>query len=1128
MAVVGSAEIVVRAITDGLKKDIKDALKDLRPVVAKEGQKAGKIYSDSFNEGMRGQLGDGLGDSLRDATRDATDGIPDIVDDVMDDVEDNMEDGGRRGGNAFGRGFLRSKFANSAIAASKAFTTVFAIGNVVGAGVSALVGVLSALVSSLFSVAASASQAAGALGVLPGIYTSIAQAAGVAKLAISGVGDAFKAGITAEDAGTKASELSAAAAELAGKKGKAARELAVSAQEAATAANEEFNKALSKLSPAAQSFVKYLIEVKDQFKVIKLSAQEGLFPGVEEALRAIVESNTIEKIATGFQRTGELVGEAAAGIADMFALGAKNNLTKFLEANNRIIEVFVDRGGAGENVLTKLVRLFIRLRLAVQPVTERFAIWIASLIRGAAWATNTAEEVDNLAEFFNKAGDRAALLGDIGKNLIGIFINLGKAASPAGTGLLKSFRAYTRELRNTTNVKQDNLRRYFRDVAETLRSVANLTRAIGRGLADLGDNNGLRGFVDGLQPAVQSFTNIGNAMASAGPDMAIFISQIAEILEAFADTEALQLFFEILNSVLGVIIDFVKTDFGGWLLATVGTIAAVTRSIGLMRTVAVLAFKILIGGTLSAARSFDTLTRSVTRTRVALTQSQAYSTATTRMGRLSAAAGIAATKLRTMVGPALRTAGPLAALAIASNDSTRNIEGSSVAIGALTGAMLGPWGAAAGGAIGLIQEISSSSGDASGAIDTLRESIEKGLPPLKIQADEAAAREEVENFRHNVENAWGSEGMNLEAGFQWSKNALDGLFTGRDEIGDLEASLDEATEAGDKYTRAIRQARIEQRRFADGYVDMVDRVGLSAVAVSEDFKALTRAINVQQEAMLNSLDADFALANTLRDVDKRVKEGKKGFDENTEAGYTNYQTLLSVAAALNRTKKPYKDKVEQLREVARSMGASKERTQEFILALLKVPKKKQFDYSVKFDRDRLTDALRLIKDLPKDAQTFIRQKGIPESVKEIDKLVKKYELSEKDRETLVELKDKASGTIDTIKDKLKDLDGTTAQVGINILVSHPNLSVGDIFGGLLSGPGGTRPPRGGPGGRLPSPPAQDGPGRVRIPDGFIIPGSNDQDRGRTVINIDRVEAHDYSDFVAQLERRRRRRGLGGY
>lgn len=1102
MAVVGSAEIVVRAITDQVKKDIQKAFKDLRPMLATEGKKAGKGFADSFNESAKQRLGDGFGDSLRDsltdATKEATKDIPDLIDGVKDEIDEKMEEAGRSGGNSFGKGFLRSKFANSAIAASKAFTTVFAVGNIAGAGISSLVGVLSALVSSLFAVAASASQAAGALGVLPGIYTSIAQAAGVTKLAMSGVGDAFKAGVEAAAATGKEAE----------------------------AAMLKYEQALAKLSPAARSFVEYLVSVKDQFKDIKVAAQEGLFPGLEDALRKIVGGNFIEVVANGFGRTAELVGEAAKGVAQMFALGSQNNLGKFLEANNRIISIFVTRGGDGENVLTKLVRLFIRLRLAVQPVTERFAVWIASLIRGAAWATNTAKEVDNLAKFFNKAGDRAALLGDIGKNLIGIFVGLGKAASPSGTGLLKSFRAYTRELAKTVNVKQENLREYFANVADTLRAVANLTRAIGRGLADLGDNEGLQGFVTGLEPAVESLTNVGNAMASAGPDLAKFISQIAEILEAFADTEALQLFFDILNSVLGVIIDFIKTDFGGWLLATVGTIAAVTRAIGLMRSVAVLAFKILIGGAIGTARSFDALTASVARTRVALTQSQAYATATTRMGRLGAAATIASAKMRMLASSALKFAGPMAGFALVTTEATKGIFGVNAAAGALIGAMAGPWGAAIGGAIGLGVDFAKSNNGVFDSLESVRTALSEGVGIDKLHDQLAQARADVDAFKANIDDAWSAGGEqqgffdSLSSGAAALKNSAEGLF-GDSDVEEAEAQLKELTEQTEKYSAAVREANQHARAFANGFSDRIKAVGLTAFGATESMRDLGRAINYQQDQARRALDAEYALAASMADVKRRLKDGEKGFKANTEVGRENYQLLLSVADALNRGEGSYRANKKQLRETARAMGATKEETKEFVLALLKVPKGRKINYSVQFDKFKLNQLLDSFKELPEEVKQKIKQEGIPQSIEEINKLVKKYDLAEKDRETLVKLKDQASDKIADIRHKLEQLDGTTATAFVNILT---NTMPSDREGASH------RPGRD----RVPQAPRQESPNDDEL-NGPGGPGRRERDRsagaeerrGGTIIQIDKVEAHDYKDFMSQLERRRQRRGLGG-
>jgi len=57
MAIVGEAQVVVRAITDGFKKDVEDSLQSVQGSVRKIGEKTGKDFSASVSKGMGGTKG---------------------------------------------------------------------------------------------------------------------------------------------------------------------------------------------------------------------------------------------------------------------------------------------------------------------------------------------------------------------------------------------------------------------------------------------------------------------------------------------------------------------------------------------------------------------------------------------------------------------------------------------------------------------------------------------------------------------------------------------------------------------------------------------------------------------------------------------------------------------------------------------------------------------------------------------------------------------------------------------------------------------------------------------------------------------------------------------------------------
>jgi hypothetical protein len=140
MAVVGEAQIVIRAITAGFQKDVENALKDIKPVTKRMGEDVGKDFSRSVSKGMGG--------------------------------------GGK---SPF------SRLAKEADAARKTFNKLIKTGYALGPAIAGAISAVGDLVGGLFAVGSAVGAAAPALAVLPGLLAAIAQGALTAKLAFGGV-----------------------------------------------------------------------------------------------------------------------------------------------------------------------------------------------------------------------------------------------------------------------------------------------------------------------------------------------------------------------------------------------------------------------------------------------------------------------------------------------------------------------------------------------------------------------------------------------------------------------------------------------------------------------------------------------------------------------------------------------------------------------------------------------------------------------------------------------------------------------------------------------------------------------------------------------------------------------------
>lgn len=250
MATVGSAEVVVRAITNKVRDDIQRAFRDAGPTVDAAGAAHGRRYADSFSAGLNQHIRPGIQAALDAATAPLS-GPGGPGGRMARGVADGFAGGfvpaataaGAAGGAGAARGFLTafSQVDPGSVAASQSLTRLIAVGNIMGAVFSGLIGSISTMVSGLFAMASAASQAAAALAVIPGLYGAFAQVFGVAKLGFGGVGEAIKAGTKAQDTATASTTRATAATNA-----------ATAAQSRLNSAREEAEARIKRLGKIAE------------------------------------------------------------------------------------------------------------------------------------------------------------------------------------------------------------------------------------------------------------------------------------------------------------------------------------------------------------------------------------------------------------------------------------------------------------------------------------------------------------------------------------------------------------------------------------------------------------------------------------------------------------------------------------------------------------------------------------------------------------------------------------------------------------------------------------------------------------------------------------------------------------
>jgi hypothetical protein len=273
-----------------------------------------------------------------------------------------------------------------------------------------------------------------------------------------------------------------------------ANETAAAGGTKAAAAQTALQAALAKMSPAAQKFAKFIFGLKPQWEGLRNAVQEALLPPLQRGITAALPLlSTLQKGLVGSATVVGGLGEKLGAV-----LGAKdfrNDVGTIMASNNRALSSF---GTTGLNV----IQILRHLAVAAGPLVERFAAWTATLTGAWAEEVKTGRETGKLEAWLNKAGDRAAQLGSIIKNIAVALFGMGKAAAPAGVQLLGELDKITKKWAVFANSEegQAKMKAFFdatKPVTEEFgKLVVNLVQFITA--AGSGGGGSLQGFLSTL------------------------------------------------------------------------------------------------------------------------------------------------------------------------------------------------------------------------------------------------------------------------------------------------------------------------------------------------------------------------------------------------------------------------------------------------------------------------------------------------------------------------------------------------------------------------------------------------------------------------------------------------------
>jgi murein DD-endopeptidase MepM/ murein hydrolase activator NlpD len=297
----------------------------------------------------------------------------------------------------------------------------------------------------------------------------------------------------------------------------ASREVAAAQRDAATAADEQtaaqlkLEQAMDRLSPAGQRFATFLHDVvMPRLHDFKLAVQEALLPGVQMGVEKSLP--LLDTLQTGMVKTAGILGGFTSRLGALFGSKAFNrDIAGIMDSNNDALLNFLPS-------LRHLIKMFVDIAAVAGPtLVEPFSRWTRELTKGWMEAAQVNRESGAMADFFKRAGDRAAMLKDILGNLFTALYNIGVAANPTGDSLLATFERTTQKWADWTksDLGQERMQKFFEAVEPTTRAVGDLVAQLGEMLVKLSEGNaggGLAAFVKTLTFIVNGI----NALADLG------------------------------------------------------------------------------------------------------------------------------------------------------------------------------------------------------------------------------------------------------------------------------------------------------------------------------------------------------------------------------------------------------------------------------------------------------------------------------------------------------------------------------------------------------------------------------------------------------------------------------------
>ena len=323
-------------------------------------------------------------------------------------------------------------------------------------------------------------------------------------------------------------------------------------------------------------FAQFIAGLKPKIDNLKLAVSQGLLPALEDAITLVV-TRLFPTIETKLKDTGVALGKAAKDFAkSITSPTAITNIGKNMDTNNYVLE------NTGL-VIGNITRLISALLVAADPLIRRFTDWIVSLTGG--WAKDAEGNITGLTDMFNRAGDIAAGFGDVIGNIVGGFVNIGKAISGeggAGDSMMGWFLELSQGFQDFTakHLASGKLQEYFQTAWDGFKEILRIVGSIVRAIFEAGGDESFEGSAKKVGEGVGAIIDKMPEIIAGGAAFAGFVSDFLKMTAAFLESGSLQMFFGILSKAMSAITAIFTTPVIGEVLKLAAAFHAARLAFG--------------------------------------------------------------------------------------------------------------------------------------------------------------------------------------------------------------------------------------------------------------------------------------------------------------------------------------------------------------------------------------------------------------------------------------------------------------------------------------------------------------------------------------------------------------------